>query len=289
VTEPRERPELWTRLAYLPLLALVLLGGYLAARPGGRGPIAAYLYGPSLVALVAFVLLLVALVVALRRRPVFAPHRRVPFLCLLVAFAAATFPFPYPSSRENRPSAVRFRLPVEGTWRVYWGGDSKETNVLYGYSPDRRWALYFVRDDSPSYAVLAPADGKVVLVRDLGAGLGPRPPDPFRGLVVIEVAPDEFLFVSNLAPRIQVGEGDTVLSGDVLGRVGMPGESPMFIPGLYIGIHLQTTPVPLWGEAIPWRFHDYEADGARVESGLPRGGIGPGGALAGQRVRNLPD
>jgi hypothetical protein len=85
-----------------------------------------------------------------------------------------------------------------------------------------------------------------------------------------------------------VREGQRVGRGEVVGRVGNSGYSAI-TPEPHLAVHLQDTPEPRRGEAIPWRFCDYLADGQRVESGLPVGGIGQNGAFLGQRVAPLPD
>lgn len=278
------RPEPWAILAYAVAALFGLLLLYLGLRPGGVGPVFAYGAGRHVVELLALATLLLGGVWSLVRRPVLQRRRAVPFLLLVLVIGVVAYPIPYPSSHEGHESAVRFRLPFEGEWTVVWGGETKEENLLAAYSADRRWGLDLVvaRDGRThageghfcvGQAVLAPADGVV------------REGDPQGDRVVIEVAPREFVFLSGLEPgSVRVRGGDSVKAGDLVGRVGAAGGSAA-TPEPHLAIHLQDTPEPRRGEAIPWSFRDYLADGVPVARGLPRGGVGPGGRLVGQKVQ----
>ena len=76
-------------------------------------------------------------------------------------------------------------------------------------------------------------------------------------------------------------------SGELLGRVGSSGYSTV-TPQPHLAIHMQDTPLPGRGEAVPWNFCDYSVEGERVSRGLPRGGIGRDGVFLGQKVQPLP-
>lgn len=300
----RRRPEPWAWVAFALLAALVALTLYLGLRPGGVGPILAYSMGRDLLALAALLTGFVGVVWSLVNRPLARRGRLPAFASLLVVIGVTSYDFPYPSSHEGHASKICFRLPFDGEWTVFWGGEGKRENRLAAYFADRRWGLDFVvtRDgtsrsgsdlDLASYhaygrPVLAPADGEVVRVvdgiPDTQPGMLERTVEPLGNHVVIRVAPEEFLFLAHLKPgSIPVRQGQTVRRGETIGAVGNSGYSAI-TPEPHLAIHLQDTPEPRRGEAVPWRFCDYLADGRRVDAGLPTGGIGQNGAFQGQRV-----
>ena len=302
------RSEPWSKLAIVLVLVFAALVFYLGMRPGGVGPILAYTYGPPIIALVALVLFVVGALWSATHRP-FLGRRRLPaFAALAVLVAVASYPMPYPTSHEGRPSRVRFELPVEGTWTVRWGGERGGNALIV--QPDRRYGLDLIVSEAGSTLdpdahadagparyrafgrpVLAPADGEVVLVHDgepdheagaLGAG------HAYGNHVALRVAEGEYVFLSNLLQgSIEVAQGERVSAGQPIARVGHSGASRVTAEP-HLALHLQDTPVPLRGEAIGWRFHGYEADGERVEQGLPRGGLGHGAGREGQKIRRLP-
>ncbi len=305
---PKVRMELWTWASLTVFTAFVLTLFYLGARPGGTAPIWAYVWGRAILGLVALGLLLVGVVWAAIRRPFLQRRRGRGFVALALVVGLANVRLPYPSSHEGHPSPVQFRLPVEGEWQVFWGGEGKDENRLGGFFPDRRWAMHLVkvadgrrlrgpaaaREPSDFRAwnepVLAPAAGTVVRVRDgipdALLGVLPRDVPAFGNLVVIEVRDDEYLFLYHLlAGSIRVTEGQAVEAGEELARVGHSGYSPV-TPEPHVALHLQDTPDEGLGEAIPWFFHGYTANGHAVERGLPHGGIGSGGVLRGELVHN---
>jgi hypothetical protein len=294
----------WALLAYVVAALFVLLLVYLGLRPGGRGPIFAWGRGRDLLQLVALALLGTGMIWSFLHRPVFRPRRRIPFFLLSLVVGGGSYPFPYPSSHEGHPSSVRFRLPVEGDWTVFWGGETKEENLLVAYSAERRFGLdLVVAVDGVTHpdgaqrpgdyscfgaTVLAPADGTVV--RAVGDVIDGMPGTIDRSVpqlgnhVVIRVAEGEFVFLAHLEQgSLLVKEGDAVKSGAPIGRVGNSGWS-VLTPEPHLAVHLQDSPEPRGGEPIPWNFHGYVANGLRVEKGVPRGGIGAGGSLRGQRI-----
>ena len=295
--------ELWTRLAYALFALLLVAYGVLAARPGGTLPVWVYSRGLDVLPLVGLLVLALAVVTSVRRPPLLRAGRGLPFACvaLVVGSASVRLYFPYPSSREGSPSAVRFRLPVEGAWRVLWGGAGAGNNRIASLHPDRRFALHLVHPDDEATAaelpadfaawgsvVVAPAAGRVVTVRDGIADTEPgsAPGRPrFGNLVVLRVAEGEYLFLPHLlAGSIEIAEGQSVAAGDWIARVGYSGLEPA-VPFPHAALHLQTTPEEHWGEGVPFFVFDYEADGRAVSRGVPRGGLGPDGAWSGQVVR----
>jgi hypothetical protein len=313
--EPRShaRLEAWSVGAWFVGVLFLVLIVYLGLRPGGSGPVLAYNLGRDLVMLLALITLLLGVAWSALHRPFMQRRRFFPFLCLCAVIGVAEYPFPYPSSHEGHASPVCMRLPVEGEWTVFWGGDTKEESLLSAYFADRRFGLDLVvtengvshRGDglaaSDYFAfdkrVLAPAAGAIVHVSDRAPDTPPGEYDSrveaFGNYVVLEVAPSEFVFLCHLRQgSISVREGERVEAGAVLGRVGSSGYSTV-TPEPHLAIHMQDTPIPRRGEAIPWSFCDYSArardavSGERVARGVPHGGIGRDGAFLGQRVQAL--
>jgi hypothetical protein len=285
------------------LFALAL--AYLGLRPGGVGPLVVYMEGRLALALCALAVLAWGAVVSLRRRPLLRPGRARALFALALVIGVANYPFPYPSSHEHLPSAVRFRLPVDGEWVVVWGGERKADNRLAAFLPDRRWGMHLVverdgatwagdPDDPAAYPafgreVLAPAAGRVVVVQDGEPDHSPRRREgsALGNHVVLEIAPGEYCFLAHLQQgSIRVAVGDEPALGQPLARVGSSGRM-VLTPQPHVAIHLQDTSVPLRGEGIPWAFSGYESGGRRVGRGLPCGGVGAGGELLGERVRHL--
>lgn len=316
-TPRTERPEAWALAAFA--IALLALGCvlYLLGRPGGRGPIAVYRVAPIALPLAAFLVLAFALAQSLVRRPFLQRRRILPFLCLVAVAGAPQLPLPYPTPHEGRPSSTCFRLPVDGAWTVVWGGEDLDANRLARFEPDRRYGMHLVveRDGRThagdgsrpedyhafGQAVLAPCDATVVRASD-GApdgAIGTRSTEePFGNHLVLEVAPAEFLFLTQLrAGSLAVAPGARVAAGEKLAEVGSSGWSAV-TPEPHLALHLQDTPEPHRGEAIPWRFCSYRSGGVPVARGLPRGGVGRAragsgagarlGELVGERVEHEP-
>lgn len=308
VESTRARTELWVKLAYALLASSAILLLCLGSRPAGVWPVKAWLFGPMVLAIGAIAVLLFALIWSATHRPFLTRSRMFGLGSLAIVIGGVNLPFPFPAQREGHASVVRFRLPVRGEWTVVWGGDAAEGNLLARMRADRRWGLdLLITRDGASVAgdgraleaffafdqpVFAPCDGRVVRVKDgfvdhADPRVADDAEDELGNHIVIEVAPREFLFLCNLKNgSLRVREGESVAAGAELARVGNSGASP-FTPQPHLALHLQDTPVPRWGQPIPWRFHDYEANGQRVESGLPMGGVAAGPRFIGQRVRSL--
>ena len=103
------------------------------------------------------------------------------------------------------------------------------------------------------------------------------------------MAPDEVLFLTNLRKgSLRVREGEEVAAGQALAEVGWSGAPGPTTLEPHVAVHLADDPRPRRGEGIPLRFHDYfraHASGEHVESGVPRGGLGPGGERLGELIR----
>ncbi|HXH05513.1 MAG TPA: M23 family metallopeptidase [Vicinamibacterales bacterium] len=289
----------WLRAALLLVALDGALYGGLQARPGRLG-VVLWQIGPPLVLGLAIALLAAGLVTALRARHRGSRARLGGLAALGLVVASMPLYTVYPSSYDDAPSAVRFRLPLDGLVTVAWGGRERETNY-HVVDPAQRWAYdLLVAENGISYRgegatvedylgyglpVLAPAAGIVREVvdgePDTPIGTGWRGANPAGNHVVLEVAPGQFLFVAHLRPRsLRVRRGDRVRAGQPIGAVGNSGNSSE----PHVHLHLQDTPGEL-GEAIPFYFFDYEVDGRRVERGMPTGGR-RAGRWTGEIVRN---
>ena len=302
--DPAERAAVdwWVRAvpAVVALHVLALLS--LSARPGQLAVWTWYV-GPILLAVIAAVLLVGSLMSARRWRHGVNRWHVMGYVGLILVIFTLPVYEAYPSSYDERPSRVMFRLPLDGPVTVAWGGADAAVNY-HVFLPDQRWAydLLVARegesfrgdgielDDYYGYElpVLAPASGVVFAAHDgepdvaIGArrwglaGLGNH--------VGIEVAPNEYLFIGHFQPgsvRVQVGDHVTV--GQRLGKVGNSGNSSE----PHVHLHLQDTPRPYFGEGIPFYFHRYRHAGRVVQRGMPEGGRSRR-RYAGELIANLP-
>lgn len=294
---------MWVVAAWAVVLAEFVLAIYLGLKRPGVGPVKAFLYGPPVIAVVALALGVCGVVWSALRRP-FATTQRLVAWCLLgFVILSATYPLPFPSARSSRPSAVRVRFPLEGEWTTAWGGEGEMSQMLRT-RPDRCFGFAFVLardgitraesgDPRTAFAlhapVVAPASGTVVrVVDDLPDEDAPREHD-LGNHVVLEVAPQEFLFVCGLEQgSCAVRVGESIAAGAPLARVGASGRS-LLLPEAHLALHMQDTPDPLWGQGIPFYFFESSIDGARIARAVPTGrGYFPGRAITGQRIAHTP-
>lgn len=165
-----------------------------------------------------------------------------------------TEPIPAPAS-----NTVPLRLPFEGQWFVFWGGDTRDLNK-HRDTPNQRYAFDFlaVDESGKSYAgegkgnedyfafgreILAPADGVVTDVIEGVRDNRPGSMNPYSGLgnaVFIRHAEHEVSVLAHLKlGSITVKVGEQVKAGQVLGLCGNSGNSSE--PHLHY--HLQNTPI----------------------------------------------
>lgn len=276
----------WPRAAFGVAGAYAALLVVVYARPGLPAVVLWYV-GPPLLALATAAVLAVAFAQSWRARAVPARPQIAGFATLAAVIVALGTFRAYPSSHGDRPSDVRFRLPLDGPVTVAWGGPTLAANY-HAVMPDQRWAYdLLVATDGRSYdrdgtrlehyfaygrAVRAPADGIVHTVHDgepdepIGHWQVRR---PMGNYVILEVAPREYLFMAHFQRgSIAPARGARVRAGDVIGRVGNSGNASE----PHVHLHLQDTPDALLGEGIPMYFHDYRARGVLVERGMPAGG-----------------
>ena len=299
---PTERAVIdwWVRVVPVVVASHLLLFVILQVRPGHLGLWIWYV-GPILIAVAAAILLVGSLLSARRWKYGVNRWHVMGYVGLfMVIFTLPTYEA-YPSSYDDRPSRMRFRLPLDGPITVAWGGSTSLVNY-HVFLPDQRWAydLLVTRngwsftgdgdrlDDYYCYGlpVVAPASGTVFAAHDgepdvsIGAprwglaGLG--------NYVGIEVVPEEHLFIGHLQPgSVAVGVGDQVAAGQHLGRVGNSGNSSE----PHVHLHLQDSRRVYFGEGIPFYFYRYQHAGRVIERGMPEGGRRRG-QYHGQRVLN---
>jgi hypothetical protein len=274
----------------LPIVAALDLTLYvtLRSRPGA---LAAWLWlwAPSTLMAAIALLLGGALISALRAGRTWTWYRGAAFVGTVMLVPTVTAYLTYPSSYDDRPSAVAFRLPLDGPVTVAWGGPTHRVNYHVG-SPAERWAYDLLitangrsADGDParleSYLaygrpVLAPAAGTVVAVHDGDPDAEPGRPDRPRRAgnhVVLEVAPRQYLVIAHLrAGSVAVRTGDRARAGQIIGRVGNSGNTSE----PHVHVHLQDEPAPDRGEGIPMLFSDYRVlPGLEVvPRGMPLGG-----------------
>lgn len=192
-----------------------------------------------------------------------------------------------PSPHENTTPKTALRLPIEGAWNVLWGGRTWEDN-RHASVADQRYALDLLiwREDGTSEGngtrndqyycwgkpVVAPAEGKVVIVENTVSDNAPGAVDPkklYGNHVVIDHGNREYSLLAHLMKgSVVVKVGEKVASGQLLGKTGNSGVSTE--PHL----HYQLMDSPQWLKAhgLPSVFVDFNADGKPVERGEPKRG-----------------
>jgi hypothetical protein len=276
----------WLRASIGLAIVHVVFLGVVSARVGFPALVLWNVARP-LLALSAAALLAIALVRAWRRRE--GPNARTlaGLAAIGLVIASLSVVRTYPSSYDDRPSTVRFRLPLEGPVTVAWGGATLTVNY-HVVMADQRWAYdLLVTRDGRSFEgdgtrleqyftfdrpVLAPAGGIVRTVHD-GEPDGPigqwRVRRALGNHVIIELADGAFLFIAHFRQdSIAVVTGERVSAGQVLGRVGNSGNSSE----PHVHVHVQDTPTPYFGEGVPFYFHDYRVRGEIIARGMPLGG-----------------
>jgi hypothetical protein len=289
----------------VPVLILLTLLSYLIvhSRPGGLTGVMIFYLAPLVIAVLAIIFFIAGIFTSLRRRPFFTPLRSVAFAALILLCFSAGIYNKYPSSYDDKPSKVAFRIPLDTIVTVAWGGGNEKVNY-HVIAPDQCWAydLLVAREgktfsgDSTkleSYycyglPVLAPAGGKVIKAYDedpdMPVGVLGGGKEPVGNHLIIEVAPKEFLFICHLRPKsIKVKVGDIVQQGDELALVGNSGNTSE----PHIHMHLQDTDVQGIGEGIPLYFYHYNVNGKFVEKGIPTGGIDENGKAIGETIRHV--
>lgn len=297
----------WHYLLFLAVLFQLCFYIIPQFRPGLLGVICWY-FGMDLIlwGAVAILILFCGIIWAAFHRP-FWNRWRIGGYLLLISLLVSTQAFRvYPSSFDNRPSPVHFQLPLDGPITVAWGGATPDVNY-HVMVPDQRWAydLVVTKDgkthkgkgsncvDYYCYGmpILAPANGVVHSFfdgdPDVPIGVWGGGTNPGGNHVVLEVAPEQFLFICHMQPgSITVKSGESVVAGQMIGRVGNSGNTSE----PHIHIHLQNGSFPFLAEGIPLYFYHYCIGEKIVDRGIPTGGINKGqwaGQIIEQSVKEI--
>ena len=298
----RARLEWWHYVAIAFLFLQITLFLIPQTRPGEFGRICWLLGANRLIWRgIAFLFLLCVVGWSAWHRPLWN-WWRLAGVAIISLLAISPFVFRvYPSSYDDRPSEIHFRVPMDGAIYVSSGGTTPDKNHHVD-SPAERWAydLLVIKDgegprddgveleDHYSYGkpVLAPVDG-VVQATYIGAldmpvhMLGGTP--ECGNHINIEVAKNQFLFLCHLKPgSILVKMGDRITQGQIIARIGNSGNTS----GPHLHIHLQNTPDIFEGEGIPLYFHNYRVGDKIVERGIPMGFHGQRGEWSGQIIKH---
>lgn len=298
----RKRPDWWIYPIPFFFVIFGLLYLYVQSRPGMMGLVIYYLT-PLFCASMGVLFLIIGIVRSFLRRPFFNGWRIAAFISLVILACAGSLFTKYPSSYDNAPSKVAFRVPLDSVLTVCWGGGTEKNNY-HVVAPDQCWAYdLLILKDGSSYSgdsskltsyhiyglpVLAPAAGIVDSVVDTEPDMAPgvlgNAAKPGGNHIIIRVAPKEFLFLCHLQPHsIKVKKGDSVRESQPLAQVGNSGHTSE--PHLHI--HLQNTKMLSFGEGIPLEFHHYLSNGRYVAHGIPLGGISKQGKIIGEAIQNV--
>lgn len=162
-----------------------------------------------------------------------------------------------PEVEEKEPIVAR--LPFDGAWMVFWGGDTEFQNYHAVVASQRYAADLAVWQDGATAAspgteneqyhafgqpYLSPVDGTIVSAIDAMDDIAPQMPGsnpmdhPAGNHVVIE-SQGGFVFLAHCqSGSIRVQPGDTVSAGDVVAAVGNSGNTSES----HVHIHAQTHP-----------------------------------------------
>jgi hypothetical protein len=190
-----------------------------------------------------------------------------------------------PDPKAGYKTRAKLRLPFDGKWWVFWGGDDLQHNY-HLVAPDQRHAYDIVvkendathkgdgKSNTDYYAfgrpLVAPADGTVIEVDNSVPDNKPgvmNTSQIYGSHVVLDLGNGEFAAMCHFKQgSITIKKGDRVKSGQQIGLCGNSGNSSE----PHIHIHLQDR-AKLGGSAIglPAPFSNYLADGKPVKLGTP--------------------
>jgi hypothetical protein len=299
----KRRIDWWIYSIPVLIILTLLFYFFVQSRPGKLGVITFYL-APFLIGCLSIIFLVIGIISSIKKRPFFTPWRIGGFISLILLCFTGSIYDRYPSSYDNYISKVKFRLPLDTSISIAWGGGAKELNY-HVINAEQCWAydMYVMKNgktflgDSTklenyfvySLPVLSPAAGKVVYAVD---GYPDKPAGtyteelkyPGGNEIFIEVAPKEFIRICHLKPNsVKVKEGDFVEQGQELASVGNSGNTSE--PHIHINLQDGRN---LMAEGMPLYFHNYlTEDGKLVEKGIPTGGFNEDGNWIGQTVQNV--
>ncbi len=187
----------------------------------------------------------------------------------------------------------KMNLPFEGEWCVFWGGITVSDNYHAAYKTQQGAFDFVIKDQSGSlfktsgkenkdyYAwgknIIAPCNGEIVkIIKGVKDNIWPsiNKRQAYGNTIVMETANNEFLVFAHLMYNsIAVVEGQTIQTGDVLGRCGNSGNSTD--PHLHFSIQNRLE----FGIATGARcyFNQIVVDGEQKTDYMP---------LRGQRIKN---
>jgi hypothetical protein len=166
-----------------------------------------------------------------------------------------------PFADDNLPkmerNTTKMRLPFNGEWTVFWGGDTKELNYhVENQAQKNAFDILVMNEAGKSFKtngssnedyyafgkeLLAPCDGEVVLSVDGVKDNKPGEMNPIYvpgNSVIIKTANNEFLLFAHFKQNsILVKQGQMVKQGQLLGLCGNSGNSSE--PHLHF--HIQNT------------------------------------------------
>ncbi|MCZ8523207.1 MULTISPECIES: M23 family metallopeptidase [Paenibacillus] len=162
----------------------------------------------------------------------------------------------------------RYRMPITGSWFVYWGGTNELLNYHYAYESQRyAYDLVVSRKDGTTFdgdpatlesyyaygkEVTAPAGGTVAgtlnsVPDNTPVGQTTNTDQPFGNYVVIDHGGGEFSVIGHLQQgSVKVKPGDAVTTGDVIGFCGNSGNSSE----PHIHFQVQNSPEPGQGQSL---------------------------------------
>ncbi len=194
--------------------------------------------------------------------------------------------FAIPVSRYLQRTILK--LPFKGMWKVSQGHQCRSNHRISGYGGDFAWdfaamgsrgsiaeeAYYQSEENKYVYGfgqeIFAPAPGKIVKTRsdvvdNEGKGRFPKKSlsdeanDPlwiFGNYVIIDHLNGEFSLLGHMMKgSLYVKEGDEVKTGDLLGRCGNSGNSPM--PHIHYQLMDGVFPKGYQANGLPALFSDY--------------------------------
>lgn len=192
-----------------------------------------------------------------------------------------------PDPKAGYQTKTTLRLPFEGDWWVFWGGNTEAQNY-HVVAPDQRYAYDFTAwkngatfgNDGASNEdywvwgrpVLAPANGVVVAIQNDVRDNRPRVESnnsvhPAGNYIVLDFENGEYGLLAHFQKgSIKVRPGDRVQAGQQLGLCGNSGNSSE----PHVHLHLQDRK-ELFGPALglPAPFARFVADGKQVTKSVP--------------------
>jgi len=301
-TAPQPEPWEWWTLLSVSLLGLLLITYAIAFLRLGTISLYAHGLGIPAMGVLTVPLMFMGLLRTIFRPPAIRRSRTIAFVALIiVGFLGNTPLFPAPTSTADWKSTHSYRLPMDGEWVTLAGGSDMDTNY-HSTTAAYRWGYDFgkVQDGKKfkldggraedyfafGQPVLAPVEGKIKAVE---TGLSDNVPGQYESaalgnFIMIEVEPDEYLFLAHLkSDSVTVRLGEVVKKGQVIAAVGNSGRT--LEPHLHV--HLQNTAEFPFSESLPLRFSNYSANGKHVDLGMPLGSL-IWDAPEGERVAQEP-